>query len=303
MIQRIAKSLRAFSVTAMMVCLALVLAGVSARAEPGLWVAKGPQATIYLFGTIHVLRPNQNWRTPAIANALAASEELWLELPDPGNAQEAQALMAQLGFDREHPLSSKLTSSDLARLDAAAKAIGMAGGETALEPMRPWLAAVALEDGIIARAGYDPGSGVEQLLLRDAVAAGKSIHGFETMGQQMRFFADMSPALEREMLENTLQDFDQGPAKLDALIDAWLKGDDEAITRSMVDEVKKPFPALYRVLLVDRNEAWADAIVAMLKRPGTRFIAVGAAHLSGSESVQTALERRGIHVARIGSQH
>jgi hypothetical protein len=256
-----------------------------------------------LFGTIHVLQKGQAWEAPQVADALAASQELWLEVPDPGDAAKAQTLMGQLGFDRTHPLSSKLSPDALTHLDSAAKALGVSDGEKAFEPMRPWLASVALENALIVHAGYDPESGVEATLLHDAQAAGKSIRGFETLEQQMHFFADMKPALELQLLQNTLQDFDEGPKKLTALIAAWLNGDEQAITRTMVDEVKQPFPALYRTILVDRNEAWAGAIAAMLKGSGVRFIAVGAAHLAGPDSVQAALERRAVHVERITAVH
>ncbi len=168
--------------------------------------------------------------------------------------------------------------------------------------MRPWLAAVALEDALLVHAGYDPHSGVEPVLLRDAQAAGKPVHGFETLEQQMRFFADMPANVELELLENTLQDFDKGANKLDAMVDAWTHGDEAAITRTTVDEIKKPFPELYRTIVVQRNEAWADKIAQMLNDSGVKFIAVGTAHLAGPDSVQNALARRGVRVDRVASR-
>src|SRR5271163_3154985 len=95
----IAKSLRALAARLVLVASLLVFLSASAGADPGLWVAKGPSATVYLFGTIHVLRKGQAWEPPAVAAALAKSQELWLEVPDPNNAQKARALMQQLGFD------------------------------------------------------------------------------------------------------------------------------------------------------------------------------------------------------------
>lgn len=279
--------------------LVLLLACRPAAAEPALWLANGPTAKIYLFGTIHVLKQGAAWESPAIAAALEASQELWLEIPDPGNAKEAQPLVQQLGLDPQHPLSSKLPPALLAHLDAAAKAAGLPAGEKALEPMRPWLASLALEDGLLIHAGYQPGSGVEPLLLRQAMAAGKPVRGFETMAQQMHFLADLSPAIELQMLQNTLQDFDQGTRTLDTLVDAWMHGDDAGITRTVIDEVRGPFPALYRTLFVARNEAWAAAITQMLRTSGVRFIAVGAGHLAGPDSVQEMLKRRGVAVERV----
>ncbi len=279
--------------------LILLFACRSALAEPALWVAKGPHATVYLFGTIHTLKKYSPWRSPEIMKALAQSEELWLEIPDPGN-RDVLTEARQLGLDPRHPLSSKISAPQLAQLDAAAKAAGMTEGEKALEPMRPWLASVVLADALLIHAGYDPDGGVDIQLLHQAVAARKAVRGFETASQQLHFLADMAPAVELQLLLSTLQDFDQSMQELEALVDAWRRGDDAEIARMMVDPMRKLFPALYRVLLVERNEAWADAIKQMVEGSGVRFIAVGAAHLAGPDSVLMALKRRGIEVERVG---
>lgn len=290
---------RSLAVAVLVAGIGLVAACLPASADPALWVARGPHATVYLFGTIHVLRKNERWESPEIAKALATSQEIWLEVPHLDDAAQTRKITAQLGFDRRHPLSTVLPRKDLMRLDKVARAIGVAQGEKAFEPMRPWLVAVALEAAVIEHAGYDPRDGVEQRLLHDKFARGKPIRGFETFAQQMHFFSDLSVPLEIELLENTMQDFDDGPKELNALVRAWMSGDQAAITRIMVDEVKQPFPALYRTILVDRNRRWAARIAQMLDGSGVKFVAVGAAHLAGPDSVQAALKRRGIAVTRI----
>ena len=142
--------------------LALSLIALPAFAEPALWVAKQGGATVYLFGTVHALKPELKWETPKIARAFAESQELWLEADD-ADAKTMQPIVAQLGIDRAHPLSSKLAAADVARLDAAAKAAGLPG-EAALEPMRPWLAALTIATLPIVKAGYDPAKGVDNVL-------------------------------------------------------------------------------------------------------------------------------------------
>ena len=49
-------------------------------------------------------------------------------------------------------------------------------------------------------------------------------------------------------------------------------------------------------MLVRRNTNWADQIQTELEGSGTVFIAVGAGHLAGDDSVQNILERRGVEV-------
>jgi uncharacterized protein YbaP (TraB family) len=301
MIANCLKSLHSALAAVIAACVALFVGAAPASAEPGLWVVKGPHSTIYLFGTIHILPKDRVWKSPAIAKALASSRELWLEAADLGDTPNTQNLVEQAGFDALHPLSTKLSEADLTRVDAVAKALGIPAGERALEPMRPWLVSVTLARAFLEHAGFDPESGVEQVLLHDKSVRGKRIHGFETAEQQVHFFADLAPALEMGLLQNMLQDFDGGPAKFDALIDGWMKGDDATITRLIVDELKDPFPQLYKLIFVERNEHWADTIKDMLGHPGVSFVAVGAGHLAGPDSVQHALERRGVHVERVNA--
>jgi uncharacterized protein YbaP (TraB family) len=283
----------------LLAALALMGADRQAVAAPALWRVEGPHATIYLFGTVHALKQNLAWETPVIARALAASRTLWLEIPHPRDTQEAQRLAQSLGVDPQHPLSTVLPPPLLAELDQAARRAGLPQGEKALEPMRPWLAAVALEDALLIHAGYNPASGVEATLLRQAKAAGKPVRGFESMAQQLHFFADLPSALQRQMLENMLNEFDRGTDELDGLVAAWMSGDEPAIAHAMIDEVRGPFPALYRVLFVKRNEAWAQSIAHMAQGTGTTFIAVGAGHLAGPDGVPALLKRRGFTAERV----
>ena len=268
----------------------------AALAAPNLWVIKSPSAAVYLFGTIHLLRTSQDWETQAIKGALADSQELWLEVPDLDNADTARKLVTQLGYDSAHPLSTVLPAKDLARLKSAASSLGLPQGEATFEPMRPWLAALALTESQILHAGYQPNAGVEHILLDQWKPSHKEVRGFETLDEQLHFFADLSPRLQEEVLENALADFDEGPAKLSAIVAAWTGGDQKAIARLIVDELRQPLPDLYRTLIVERNERWAEAIDIMLKQTTNRFVAVGAGHLAGPDSVQAKLLAKGVHV-------
>jgi len=271
----------------------------AALASPSLWVIKSPTATVYLFGTIHLLRRDEEWETLRISDALADSQELWLEVPDLDDVGTARELVTQLGYDPTHPLSTVLPAKDLAHLKSAASRLALPQGEATFEPMRPWLAALALTESQMLHAGYDPNAGVEHVLLDVWKDNQKEVRGFETLDQQLHFFADMPPRLQEEVLENALSDFDGGVAKLNAIVDAWMRGDQKAITRLIVDDLRQPLPELYRTLIVERNKRWAETIDGMLKQTGNRFIAVGAGHLAGPDSVQAQLIAKGIAVSLV----
>src|SRR5262249_59600627 len=99
MIGNLTKRSLALPVGMIMSGLILLLACRPAVAEPALWVAKGPRATVYLFGTVHLLKRYTAWRSPEIMNALALSDELWLEVPDPSDKGEMLTMARQLGLD------------------------------------------------------------------------------------------------------------------------------------------------------------------------------------------------------------
>ncbi|MFY8140959.1 MAG: TraB/GumN family protein [Caulobacter sp.] len=267
-----------------------------AAADPALWVVRDEDSTIYLLGTVHVLRPETVWRSPAIDKALAEADALWIEV-EADDPAAMQPLIRKYGLDSAKPLSSKLTPEQKARLDAAAA--GMGAGGAALEPLRPWLAGLTLSIGPLVKAGYDPASGVESRLKAAARDAGKPIRTLETLEQQIGFFANLPPAVELAFLLSALDEMDSGPAILDALVAAWSAGDQEALNDLMVSEMAVDYPELYQALLVRRNKDWAGQIQTLLAGKGVSVIAVGAAHLVGDDSVQAQLLARDIAVARL----
>lgn len=275
--------------------LALAMAA-PAAAEPAIWVIRDADSTIYLFGTVHVLKPSLVWRSPKLAKAVGESGDLVLELVAPEDPAALQPLILKYGMDPTGSLATKLGPADAARLATAAKALGAPDG--AFERMRPWMAAMTLAIVPLAKAGYDPKSGVESILTAEVKAAGKPITGLETMEKQIRIFADMDPTAELDMLRATLDDVDDATRQIDEMVAAWNSGDVASLEAAFVNEMKRDYPAAYDVLVVRRNTAWADQLAAKMKGSGVSFVAVGAGHLVGPDSVQAELAKRGIAAER-----
>jgi uncharacterized protein YbaP (TraB family) len=279
-----------------LVCLVLLLP-TAILAKPALWVVKDADTTLYLFGTIHLLPKDADWHYPALDRALAQSDALVVEITD-DNPANMTALVLRLGIDAAHPLSSLLSSGDFHRLELAARKAGLPG-TTTLNVMRPWLATLTLTLAPLTKAGLDPARGVDRQLRDMMTKAGKPVRALETAEEQIHFLADMPTAMQLDMLRQTVHEADHASMELQALLDAWQQGDDAAIARLENDLMKRETPALYQRLLVQRNAAWAGRIKAMLDTPGTVFIAVGAAHLAGPDSVQAQLQKLGISSARV----
>ncbi|NUO72225.1 MAG: TraB/GumN family protein [Frateuria sp.] len=282
----------------LVVALLLAFFAMPSAAHPALWAVRDADTTIYLFGTVHLLPHDTGWHFAELDKALAGSQALYVEITDDDQANMT-ALVLRFGMDMAHPLDSLLTPFDRGRLDRAARLADVPGGAAALNVMRPWLAALTLAMAPLAKAGLDPTEGVDRQLRATMEKAGKPVHGLETAEQQIRFLADMPQAMQLALLRSTLRDTDRAVVDLRAIIEAWKNGDEAALARLENDLMRREEPQLYQRLLVERNEAWAKRIAAMLQQPGTVFIAVGAAHLAGPDSVQAQLAKHGIGSQRL----
>ena len=273
--------------------------GPRVAATPAIWRVKGTHGTVYLFGSVHMMKPDVDWQTGKVKAALDSSEELYLEIANVDDAAAAQPLLLQYGLDPAKPLSEKISKEDVAALDAAVKGVGMPG-EALMEPMRPWLASMTLSVLPMLKAGYEPKSGIDMALLAQAKAAKKPVLGFETLEDQIHMVADVPEQEQITMLHKDLTELDRSTEQMNALVAAWEQGDVEKIGSIDNAELATKYPAVYQRIVVSRNQRWAATVDKLLKDPGTGtvFVAVGAAHLAGPDSVIRMLEKDGWKVER-----
>lgn len=276
--------------------LVLLFSG-AAFAEPAIWAVRDRDSTVFLFGTIHVMKPGTEWCSRRFDDAFKGADQLILEVDNPEDQAAVLPLIREHGLSPDRPLSVLLSAEDLARLDAAAQSLGLRAAQ--LDPMRPWLASLSLAAAPLRRAGYDPASGIDPVLRADALAAGMTIAGLETLDQQVRLLAGFPEEGQLAYLLRSLDDFDDGAVQLERLVEAWLAGDVVAIEQIGLRPMREVGERVYQALLVERNRAWADRISLILDDTGTTFIAVGALHLAGEDSVQRMLEDRGLTVERV----
>jgi uncharacterized protein YbaP (TraB family) len=263
---------------------------------PALWVVRDEDSTLYLFGTVHLLKPDTEWRTPEVDAAMASADTIWMEIADVDNPTGAQEVMMRLGLSPDRPLSSLLSAEELAALDATARQLGASAA--ALDPMRPWLAALQISVSAIVKAGFDPASGVELKLLAAAREAGTPVRGLETVEEQLSYIANLPDPVQIAFLNQSIAEFAEAETALNAMVDAWAAGDVAGLEALGIEEFRTDYPELYDAILVRRNAAWTEQITTILEGSGTTFIAVGALHLAGDDSVQSMLAARGVTATR-----
>ncbi|WP_426257825.1 TraB/GumN family protein [Sphingomonas sp. DC1600-2] len=265
-------------------------------ADPALWVVKDQDTTIYLFGTIHALKPQLSWFDSAVRKAFDASGQLVLEIPLP-TQEQAKAVIVPLAMDATgKPLTQKLSTEDRKVYAAAMAKLGIP--ETAFDTFEPWFAGVTLAQIELQKAGFNAAEGVEVALNAAATASGKPVSGLETLEQQLGFFHNLPQADQIAFLISSAKEIDKFDATINAMLDRWKAGDAEGLSALMNEDLSSQ-PNLYKVLLADRNARWADWIDNRLKTPGTVFIAVGAGHLAGKDSVQAYLAKHHLVAERV----
>lgn len=265
--------------------------------SPALWVVKDADTTIYLFGTVHVLKPGIPWFSGGIKRAFDQSDELVLEIVEPDNPGQMAATMAGKAMARDGvKLSARLSTVARSRYQAAMTANGLPW--TAFEGFNPWMSGMMLSVAPLERLGYKADLGAEKLLTQSAKAAGKRIGALETIDQQIGYFASLPMTHQIAFLNATVDGLPDMEREFASLIDHWRRGESDKLADEMNDSLEAT-PELAKVLLVDRNARWAAWIKQRLDRPGTVFVAVGAGHLAGRSSVQAQLNGMGVTSDRL----
>ncbi|WP_425410081.1 TraB/GumN family protein [Hyphococcus sp.] len=310
------KTMTAFSVAAALVLNAHTYAQTAAQpagapepalqtdiATPAMWRVSDDDSSYILLGTFHILPKGLEWRTDALASAFDEADTVYFEVE--ADAPDAQSLAVNTvmtqGFNKRGvTLSGMLSEAETTKLREITSELGLPFA--AIDPMRPWNAFLTLSVQFIVKKGFDPGAGVDSVLLSDARAYGKDIRFFETMQEQLALFTTLEPHVEKKLLTVTIRDWDDQDAAFDELFTAWTQGDIDFIDAQMNDAMREEAPEVYQRIIVDRNKAWAEELDAALKsESGVGLVAVGAGHLVGGEtSVPALLAAKGYTVSPYG---
>ncbi|MGB3723920.1 MAG: TraB/GumN family protein [Pacificimonas sp.] len=279
-------------------CAAQNANGSNARidADPALFRVADEDTTIYLFGTIHMLDEGRDWFDEAVKVAFDNSDELVIEALIPSDPAELGPVMA-LGLDLTGaPLRSEMPAAAAATLTEELSA--KPGLSAQIDMMEPWLAALTLSTLAFEKLGFSQENGVETLLQAEATRQGKPVSGLGKFTDQIALFDSMPEDEQMDFLLTSIEELDQVESVVGRMIGSWTDGDMDALA-GVMNEGFEEGGDLRERLLTNRNANWAEWIDARLDQPGTVFVAVGAGHLGGQDSVQDYLGARGIVTTRI----
>jgi|tagenome__1003787_1003787.scaffolds.fasta_scaffold20987621_1 uncharacterized protein YbaP (TraB family) len=268
-------------------------------ARPALWEVSDPDTTIYLFGTIHLLPENYQWRTAKFDQALAGSQQLVVEtIVDNKNPAKLMSALASLAFNTPNlpPLADRVPPTKRAALAAAIKKSGFPA--QALDKMETWAAAITLLGDQFKQMGLKGDEGVETVLRNTFISEGKPIGELESNVEQLGFFDTLPESAQRQLLEGSIEQTTSMTKDFQDMLAAWVRGDVRAIARSFNRDLSAS-PELRQALIKRRNANWSRWIEQRMAQPGEIMIAVGAGHLAGADSVIDLLQREGYRVRRV----
>ena len=241
------------------------------NAAPAMFMVRDADTTVYIFGTFHALDGQTRWFSDNVRNAFEQSNELVLETVIP---EQPQLIHAGPGF---RPPS--------------------------VTPSASFLATTRMAINAGRSQGMQVGNGADMVLRHVAEAEGKPVEGLETLQFQLDMFNRMPAtasapaplATGQPAGGNQMESLSKAMAEMQA---AWKRGDHSVFVR-MLDQLRANSPDTYRMMFTERNDRWADWIRARMQTPGTVFVAVGAGHLAGQDSLLVRLAERGIPSHRV----
>jgi uncharacterized protein YbaP (TraB family) len=242
-----------------------------AGADSSVWQIQSEDHTIYIGGTVHLLRATDYPLPEEYAQAYAASAKLIFETDlNSMNDLAVQAkLMKRLRYGDSESLKTVLSDEAYSALEAYVSSISVPLGM--LEKFKPGMVVSLLQVMEFQRIGFTP-QGVD---------------------------ASMGEGNESEFILLSLKDLDDTVDVMDDMIEAWRTGDNDALSELFVADMLEQAPEIYDSLLKQRNLNWLPQLEGMLESPEVEFVLVGAAHLVGPDGLLALLQAKGFQVSRL----
>jgi len=268
------------------------LANLAAQEKNFLWKAQGGNNTVYILGSIHLLKRDSAALKPIVQEVFSKSKRLVLEIDLVNEGPEKfQQLLAQKGLNPDGKLLAEQLSPETYELTAQ-KATDLGVDIKLLAPLKPWVVALTMVVMQLQKLGYDPNLGIDHQLAQRAQQANKPVSGLETAEFQIEIFSRLSAPQQELFLRRSLLEMEQLEKSLDDIVAAWNSGDVDRGERLFLESLRA-FPELKDEILDRRNRSWIAPIERFLKQDEDILVVVGAAHLVGKEGVIELLKARG----------
>lgn len=258
--------------------------------QPPIWIVEDEDSTIYMIGTVHMMREGTEWENPKLEAILGETDEVWLELSDFEPPADLFSKIMRTAMSPDRPLSSLLDREEMAELETILDNHGVP--LDSFDGLRPWYAYLQISLLTLTQAGFDPAGGIDLRIKQRADELGVPVSGFETFDEQFDMLSGMSEEVQLELLRQTIIDYDEAQSGLSDDLESWIEGDLTALEQETAT-IAAELEEFYEALFVNRNRGFVDGIEAILAGEGIALVAVGLGHYVGPDSIPAMLEARG----------
>jgi len=265
-----------------------------------LWRVAGRNGnTMYIVGSVHLMKPDVYPLDPVFEEAYQDAEKLVFEIDqeilDPVAAQAAVQKYA--GIEGATSLREKISDDDYAEIRQLAneQKVPM----MLINTFDPWFSSTQLAVMQYLNAGYSPEHGIDLYFMNKAIENNKPISGLETLDLQFSIFDSMSYNSQVEMLRQTLTEAEDIGEMVNQLDENWRDGDMDELEDLLFEEFEDA-PEFYNKLLKTRNENWIPQLLPMLSDENDDYlVVVGAAHMLGKDGLIKLLSDEGFVVEQL----
>jgi uncharacterized protein YbaP (TraB family) len=268
-------------------------------------IEKQGVAPSWLLGTMHMPDPGLEAMRAEFADELAAADVLALELVDDetDTASLATRLLPLAQMPKGETFDEGFSKTQRDALAKLTQSVGIP--YFAARRLKPWILVVMLAVPACVHIDKVQGQlGLDEMLNRDAEAAGKRIIGLESIGEQLEVIARLDEVIGADDL------IDLTSFGVQALESWWFTLADLYfqerpalhlfLTRHLPEfsDGADAFRMVESAFIEERNLRMRDRLLPILE-DGNAFVAVGALHLQGEVGLVELLRQSGYSVTRV----
>ncbi len=273
---------------------ALTTQAQSALEKTLLWQITGPgiKAPSYLYGTIHLMCPEDIIVSTVLRAKFYSTKQLFLEL-DMDDPTVMAKTMAQMNMKNDTTLQQLLPQAQYDSVATAFKQLTKLPLEM-MQSMKPELLETVIYPSLL---GCDGAEAWEQKFAKMAKANNMEIKGLEQVEDQLKIFDEIPYKMQAEEFAETILNIDSVKKSFIDMLNLYKQKDLEGLNK-MSDDDDEEFAGYSDLLLTNRNKKWIPEIIEQAKLKPT-FFAVGAAHLGNDTGVINLLRQQGYIVTPV----
>jgi uncharacterized protein YbaP (TraB family) len=262
-----------------------------------LWKVQGNQSTVYLLGSMHVLK-KENYPLPQVIESAYTNSKIAvfetdveaLEKPD-----LALELLAKGQLPEGETLAKQLSPAVYSAFKSYMQKTGMPA--ELFDTMTPSMAAISLVTLEFKKLGLDPEFGVDKYFFERAGKDGKTIIPLETVDFQIGLLTGFSKEEGEFLMKATIKDIETMEKDLSEMLKAWQTGDVAKLNK-FLNEAMQESPVIYKRLVTDRTRRWVPKVEELARGKQNAIVIVGAGHLVGADGLVELLRKKGFKITQ-----